>query len=611
MERRKFEESWKEAFDQAEISPSENVWTNIELDLEKAKARKLKRRLVFYQLLAAASVIFALSIGLGVYISDSNNPGNTLALQQPNSGASTGDLKTTTPEKSTLHNPSDKDQQNAGTQRSATDPGTSQQREEQSTSANSNVTEDLNGKGDPNGRNNQPIAASTESTAPSDTHANTAAQQDNRSRQGSQVDIQRSQTGVAQAETKNADGSERNASGTAAQNSSDMAAKNVAPSQSRELIADNSAHRRSGQQNNAAVDQVSATERGNGKTALSTVNGMTALPTEASPKEVVAISGDSSKDKEETTSVFQPAFERKLPPLVVERRPELIVARKEAAADPVALMLARLERREQEVRDQGEKQEKQSEKDKHGGSEKLWTSVGVAAGSFNPVVTKTSTPLAAAASNFASTNASKEMQAKGSTYSVGVNMGTRLSERWVLQGGVNYLTQASDYTQSGLMPGDPSNNNMLKAPYNFYQDAFMSSESDIRQAVVDTPPYNVNNSVRYLSVPMQAGYMLVNRDFGLQLNAGVSTDLLLQNNISTSAVVDGQAVDADFEGSAYRQVNLSGLMGTEVSYRFGRRYRIALNPGMRYPFTNIYKSDDFRATRLSFDVGLRFRYIFN
>lgn len=597
MERRKFEESWKEAFDQAEVSPSENVWTNIELDLEKARARKLKRRLVFYQLLAAASVIFALGIGLGVYIGNSNNPGNNLALQQSNSPALADDL--TTRSNDPANNPSDKDQRNAGTQRSGIDSGTSQQRHEQNTSTDNNVTEDLNEKADLNEKNNQSIAASTASARPSDKPAAPALQQGNRSEQRSQVDVQRSQTGIAQAETKNADGSERNASGTAAQNTPDIATKPIAAEQSRELIADNNTHRTSDHQNNTAADQVLATERDNGKTELSPVNGM------------VAASEDQSKDKEETTGVFQPAFERKLPPLVVERKPELVVAQK-AESDPVALMLARLERREQEVREQDEKHEKQSEKDKHGGSEKLWTSVGFAAGSFNPVVTKTSpSPLyATGASSFTSTNANKEVKAKGATYSVGVNMGTRLSERWVLQGGVNYLTQASDYTQNGVMP-DELTNGKFKLPTNFRQDAFMSSESDIRQAVVDTPPYDVNNSVRYLSVPMQAGYMLINRDFGLQLNAGVSTDLLLQNNISTSVVVDGEAVDADFEGSAYRQVNLSGLMGTEVSYRFGRRYRIALNPGMRYPFTNIYKSDDFRATRLSFDVGLRFRYIFN
>ena len=54
MEREKFEGSWKNAFEDAEVTPSDKVWANIELDLEKAKGGDLKRRLLFFQMLAAA-----------------------------------------------------------------------------------------------------------------------------------------------------------------------------------------------------------------------------------------------------------------------------------------------------------------------------------------------------------------------------------------------------------------------------------------------------------------------------------------------------------------------------------------------------------------------------
>ena len=77
MERRKFEDSFQEAFKDAEASPSENVWTNIELDLEKADGDKMKRRLVFFKMLAAASIVFAMCVaGIGYYVFQRSDMGN-------------------------------------------------------------------------------------------------------------------------------------------------------------------------------------------------------------------------------------------------------------------------------------------------------------------------------------------------------------------------------------------------------------------------------------------------------------------------------------------------------------------------------------------------------
>ena len=135
---------------------------------------------------------------------------------------------------------------------------------------------------------------------------------------------------------------------------------------------------------------------------------------------------------------------------------------------------------------------------------------------------------------------------------------------------------------------------------------------DLNNKILYSAPYGVNNSMRYLSIPMQAGYLLIDKTFGLQLNAGVATDLFLQNTISADSdhlEKTSQPVGSD---SPYRAVNLSGLLGTEFSYRFGENYRISLNPGIRYPFNTIYKSElGVQSTPLTFDVGLRFRYIFN
>jgi len=80
MERRKFEDSFREAFKDAEVNPSENVWTNIELDLEKAEGDKMKRRLVFFKTLAAASVTFAMVVaGVGYFMMSDKDTNKNLA----------------------------------------------------------------------------------------------------------------------------------------------------------------------------------------------------------------------------------------------------------------------------------------------------------------------------------------------------------------------------------------------------------------------------------------------------------------------------------------------------------------------------------------------------
>ena len=74
MERQKFENAWRDAFTGAEQSPSENVWSAIDSKLTVAEGGTMKRRVVFYQRLAAASILFAVVFGsLTAYYINENN----------------------------------------------------------------------------------------------------------------------------------------------------------------------------------------------------------------------------------------------------------------------------------------------------------------------------------------------------------------------------------------------------------------------------------------------------------------------------------------------------------------------------------------------------------
>jgi hypothetical protein len=271
--------------------------------------------------------------------------------------------------------------------------------------------------------------------------------------------------------------------------------------------------------------------------------------------------------------------------------------------DPVQAMMARLDQREKELLQDG------NERNKNNG-EDLWTSVGFAAGSFNPVGPSVSpnTTNQLIASNTAI--AKQEAKASGTAYSVGVNLGKRLANRWILQGGVNYLAQASEY-ETGAAFQNSTFSSFRPASINEMDELAQADAMATNTRAVTTAPYTVNNNLQFLSLPLQAGYLVVDKKFGLQLNAGVATDLFLHNTKST----DTQGMDKIDQGigesSPYRSINFSGLAGTEFSYKFSQRYRLSLNPGVRYPFNSVYKSHlGVQSVPLTFDVGLRFRYIF-
>jgi len=351
---------------------------------------------------------------------------------------------------------------------------------------------------------------------------------------------------------------------------------------------------------------------------IASASGQTTTPAPGlaatDPNPFTSVAATSMEERELSTT------QGPLPPIAHLKEPKLAAVLSQPAsteADPVALMLARLDDQEKQYAQEEKEKEK---KDK--GTERLWTSVGVAAGAYN-MVTSGGGSSAAAASNFdqafSKTSSSdltqdvirQQSSASGMTYSVGLNLGTKLAPRWVLQGGVNYLTQSSGYTTNAAV-SNADNNSQQFALASIEELSKASSYGRQDSKVIPVASYRVNSSLQYLSVPLQAGYLVVNRAFGLQFNAGVSTDLFVKNTLTPNGGTLEKSTQTRSDNTPYRGVNFSGLVGTEFSYRFGPHYRLALNPGVRYPFSSIYKSDiAVSAMPLTFDVGLKFRYIFH
>jgi hypothetical protein len=654
MERRKFEDSFKDAFDEAQVTPSENVWTNIELDLEKAEGGKMKRRLLFYKLLAAASVAFAMGVaGVGYYTMSTTNvndlqatsqeqpsqadPAGATALSSEAAAAQKAQQEPEQTSKDGLSTTGDPEEENAiasGTtqtdqQRSAqlSQPGlaASENPKGENTTASGATPSMQKSQQDQqragqlsstglatNGNSNGENAHASGTTSPGQKH-----------QQDQQRSEQRSQTGLAT--TGNPKGENAIASGATSPTQKRQDEEHAGQlSQTDLAITGNSKREDAVASGTASPGQKSQDEQrsqtglattGNPKGENTIASGttspgqktqdeqrsQTSLATTGNPKgENAVASGTTAAAQQEQDQLLSISTSKGLPALV---RLEKVVFQPAPApeADPVALMMARLAEKERAMG-----AEEKEEKKKIASGEKLWTSVGLAAGGFNTVNGSVSSD--AMASLASSSIADEQAKPSGVAYTIGVSVGTRLSKRWVLQGGVNYMNQSSNYTASGLVSSDFMRFSAASIN-NLDQINSLGAKEDTQYLA--TSPYGANNSLEFISVPLEAGYLLVNKKFGVQLNAGISTDLFVQNTITPEGDGVEKMTQGSGENSPYRTLNFSGLIGTEFSYKLGRHYRLAINPGLRYPINSIYKSDiGLEAMPLTFDVGLKFRYIF-
>ena len=235
-------------------------------------------------------------------------------------------------------------------------------------------------------------------------------------------------------------------------------------------------------------------------------------------------------------------------------------------------------------------------------SEDLWASVGFSAGSYNPGLTSSSS----ASSSFrASTNAPfaadsySDPSSVGSAYSTGFAMSKRVFSRLVLQSGLNYINQNIGYTSNFV---SYSANNQSKVSL----DAYAANQS-----VTITSPYKINSAVEVISFPIQTGYLVIDRKIGWQLNTGVAADFFIRNTL-TDESGNAQRLSQGTGGkSPYKAVSWAGLLGTELSYKVAKQYRISIVPGMRYSVNSVLKSTAGQTSNpLVMDIGFRFRYIF-
>ncbi len=172
-------------------------------------------------------------------------------------------------------------------------------------------------------------------------------------------------------------------------------------------------------------------------------------------------------------------------------------------------------------------------------------------------------------------------------YTTGLTVKYLLSERWVLESGLQYADRGDkmESDEPGYIFPDDS-------------DPFIPDESKSL--------YHYN----FLGIPLKANFYLLNGRTKLFLSAGVSADFFSGSKTKQIHTYDGREIVNSFseEGVDFNSMNVMGLAGFGVDYELNRKLELRFEPIVRYSFSSLTTYTDLHT--YLYAVGVNFAVYF-
>ncbi len=248
---------------------------------------------------------------------------------------------------------------------------------------------------------------------------------------------------------------------------------------------------------------------------------------------------------------------------------------------------------------------------------KVWAGVEAGAGTFNSnfgesgAVASSLNPSALASAvgsgNFVNpTTSISESMNQGVATTIGFDFGIQIGEKWTLESGLAYTNMDNNGTASISVLDVYTIDNVDFIDSSNGLTSGESTPSGSRQATIEVREnfdheVEVNNNVQIASIPIKAGYFVVNKKFSLRLNAGLSANYLVDGSFSdpTKEILNSNNL------GLYNDWSFDGIGGLELGYSIFDKFNFTLEPNFRHSITPI--SDGVAApSRFVLQTGLRY-----
>jgi hypothetical protein len=182
----------------------------------------------------------------------------------------------------------------------------------------------------------------------------------------------------------------------------------------------------------------------------------------------------------------------------------------------------------------------------------------------------------------------------GNTFSMGFGAGKNIGRKWMIEGGFSYVVSRLNATSNSIELSAGKSYPLYHTP-------------NFNGIVVITQEHDFNNTLKYISVPFNVGYKLVDKKVGWLLSAGFATNFLIRQSISSEQY---DSFRMKSENSPFRPVTASAIIGTELYVNLGNFYQLSFSPKYNIGIMDITKPEAPFYLRPSYwNIGLSLRYM--
>ena len=245
---------------------------------------------------------------------------------------------------------------------------------------------------------------------------------------------------------------------------------------------------------------------------------------------------------------------------------------------------------------------------------RFWCGVDITSGYFNPNYSQgtTITSQELLAKDVGSRQPVPELSENirgGASYSVGINFGMLLKDKWSLEVGGKYSLLGARTFTNLILESDGFNDAVAySSEISGLETVANLVESELTKLSVDD--IQINNTFQFISFPVQVGYKLLDKRFNVTLNGGLAANLYLGNSLRGRK--DFSSFDLEpGRRSPYRSLTLAGVAGLELGYWVHRRVNVSFEPSFQKNLQSLTKDDSgFVANPSGIGVEIGFKYDF-